>query len=90
MSTEREVVSVAGLCEMLGISTRKAYRMLDDGEIPARRAGKKWLIGRQAVLDWLANDARGKEVTPQKEDFIKQVPGTRMAESHAPGHSSHT
>ena len=51
---ERETLSVSECAAFLGISTNHCYEKLFAGEIPARRLGKKWLIGKTSLLDWLA------------------------------------
>ncbi|MEU4417358.1 helix-turn-helix domain-containing protein [Nocardia salmonicida] len=45
------VDEVAGL---LGISRGVAYQSVHDGEIPAKRIGRRWVISRAAFSAWLA------------------------------------
>lgn len=59
-TTARRTLSVSEAAEMLGVSVRTGYRMVDAGEIPAVRIGRSlrvpadWvdqvLVG--AVRDW--------------------------------------
>lgn len=52
---DRAILSPQELADLLGISIVMVYRMLKDGEIPRRRAGRKYIIPRSAVEDWLRN-----------------------------------
>jgi excisionase family DNA binding protein len=45
--------SVEELARELGISVALAYRHLNDGRIPARRLGRRFVIPRNAVQRWL-------------------------------------
>lgn len=53
----RDVLSVSELAEILGISKTSAYRLVNDGTIGCRRVGKKILIPKVCVTDYL-NSAR--------------------------------
>jgi excisionase family DNA binding protein len=33
------------------------YRLLKEGQVPARRCGKKYILLRSALLQWLSGDA---------------------------------
>jgi excisionase family DNA binding protein len=45
--------NVEELARELGISVALAYRHLNDGRIPARRLGRRFVIPRNAVQRWL-------------------------------------
>lgn len=45
--------SVDALANSLGISREKAYKSLRDGEIPSIRLGKRFIVPRAAVDEWL-------------------------------------
>ena len=56
MTDAPEMLSVADLAIILGISVRSVYRALDRGEIPARRVGDRWLISKPRIVQWLNGD----------------------------------
>ena len=51
--TPSDALTVTEAAEMLGISLPKMYEIVRMGRIPSIRVGKKIVISRQAVLDWL-------------------------------------
>ena len=42
---------------LLGVSRGRPYQLARDGVIPARRIGRRWLVPRKALHDWLDNAA---------------------------------
>lgn len=46
-------LSVADVAYCLKVSSRTVERMLQKKEILGRKAGRKWVIPRQAFLEWL-------------------------------------
>lgn len=48
-----DVISVSELCEMLDISKKLAYRLLDSQEIRSVRVGRIFRIPKAAVIDYL-------------------------------------
>ena len=58
----RMTLSVTEAAAMVGISKPKMYALLRQGIIPSIHAGKKIVIPRQAVIDWLSKgENNGKE-----------------------------
>lgn len=53
-------MSASEVAYELGVSTQKVYLMLRNGELPCKRAGKRWLIPREAFHQWLRKDVQGK------------------------------
>ena len=51
----RDVVSVAELCEMLGVGKNTAYQLLHTGKIKAVRIGKVYKISKASVIHFLKN-----------------------------------
>jgi excisionase family DNA binding protein len=47
--------SVRELAEDLNIGYQSAYKALRDGTIPSIRVGKRFIIPRSAVAEWLRN-----------------------------------
>ena len=55
-------LSVNEAAELIGISRPKVYDLLRDGTLPSIHVGKKIVIPRQAVIDWLSEgENNGKE-----------------------------
>ena len=49
-----ECLTVADTASLLKISTRSVERLLHTGEIRGRKAGRRWIIPRVNVAEWLA------------------------------------
>ena len=55
-------LSVREAAEMIGISKPKMYEMVRAGKVRSVKAGKKILISRQSLMDWLKKgDSYGSE-----------------------------
>ena len=55
-------LSVREAAELIGISKPKMYELIREGEIPSIHVGKKIVIARQALRDWLSEgDNNGKK-----------------------------
>jgi excisionase family DNA binding protein len=52
-----EIYTVREAAVLLGISAGLAYDLVRDGQIPARRLGRRWAIPRARFHDWLNNQA---------------------------------
>ena len=52
---ERATYSTGELQQILGVSRRKVYDGLNSGAIPSIRLGKRFIIPRVSVQDWLRN-----------------------------------
>ena len=51
--TDRQVFSPEEVARMLGVHANTVYSMLKAGELPALKAGRKWLISRRRFAAWL-------------------------------------
>ncbi len=49
-----DVCRVEDLAQHLNISPAAIRRALRRGDIPGRRVGKRWLVARLALVEWLA------------------------------------
>lgn len=58
----KEWLSVADICEYMGVSTFVVTRVLRSGELPAVKFGREWRVARGDFEDWL-NDRRREAVT---------------------------
>jgi excisionase family DNA binding protein len=55
-------LSVREAAELIGISKPKMYELVHSNEIPSIHVGKKIVIARQALMDWLSEgDTNGKK-----------------------------
>lgn len=51
--TENEVLTFDEFIDFLKIGRNTGYKLLNSGEIQARRLGKQWRVSRLSVLNWL-------------------------------------
>lgn len=58
--TERPTLSVAETAELLGISRWLVQQAVRDGSLPSLRLGRRILIPRARLLEWLHGDASGQ------------------------------
>jgi len=49
-----ELFSVEELCSTLNIGRNTAYRLLQNGDIPAFRVGRKWKITKEALEQYIS------------------------------------
>jgi len=52
-----DLLSVEELCEVLMIGKNSAYTLLASGELKAYRAGTRWKIPREAVIQYVKKQA---------------------------------
>ncbi|MGN0164445.1 MAG: helix-turn-helix domain-containing protein [Candidatus Ornithomonoglobus sp.] len=50
-----DILNFDEFIEILKIGRNTGYRLLNSGEIQARRLGKQWRISKTAVLNWLTD-----------------------------------
>ena len=62
----KDVLTVEEACKLLNICSSTARKYIRLGIIPSRRVGRRILIGRRALLDWVNKD-RGTE----KQDGVE-------------------
>ena len=51
----KDVLEVEDLCEILGIGRNTAYKILKNNIIPNRRIGRKYIIPKCGVINYLKN-----------------------------------
>ncbi len=49
-----DVVSVEQVTEMLHIGQVLAYKLLKDGTIKARKVGRRYIIAKKSIIDFLS------------------------------------
>jgi excisionase family DNA binding protein len=52
-----DVLTVAGVAELLQADEADVRALAESGELPARRVGADWRFAREAVLRWLARES---------------------------------
>ena len=57
VDSTKEWLSVADICEYMGISTFVVTTQLRNGTLPAVKFGREWRVNRSDFEDWL-NDQR--------------------------------
>ncbi|MEX0826031.1 MAG: helix-turn-helix domain-containing protein [Acidimicrobiia bacterium] len=50
---DKDWLSVADICEYMGVSTFVVTRVLRSGELPAVKMGREWRISRIDFEEWL-------------------------------------
>ena len=50
-------LSVREAAELIGISKPTVYQLIRENQLPCIHAGKKIVIARQALLDWMSEGA---------------------------------
>lgn len=48
-----EVLDVRAAAALLTVSTDTVYDLLNQGELPGRKVGRKWITTRSALLRWI-------------------------------------
>jgi len=48
---EKEILDIDDAARFLGIKKRTMYRLVNDGEIPAKKIGGQWRLSRTQLLD---------------------------------------
>ncbi len=60
VDSTKEWLSVADICEYMGISTFVVTSELRNGTLPAVKFGREWRVNRSDFEDWL-NDQRAQQ-----------------------------
>lgn len=54
---ERATYTVEEVAHLLDLSRNNAYRAIRDGEIPAKKVGRRWVVPRKTFHAWLEDCA---------------------------------
>ena len=49
----KDVINIKDLCEILNIGKNTAYKLLKNNDIPNRRLGKKYIIPKFGLIEYL-------------------------------------
>ena len=58
-----DILTVAQLQKMLGISRQLAYKLIGDGYIPGVKIGNAFKVPKVNVINYVLSDDTGKEVS---------------------------
>ena len=64
---DREWLSVADICDYMGVSTYVVTGQLRTGAIPGVKLGREWRVARKDFEDWI-NRQRAVNTSGSKED----------------------
>lgn len=56
---ERDVLTLEQAAELLQVSQNTLRKLIQEGQIPARKVGREWRFSRQVLLDWVACKMNG-------------------------------
>ena len=64
MDIGREWLSVADICDYMGVSTFVVTRMLRGGDLPGVKMGREWRVSRLDFEEWI-NAERHRNAAPE-------------------------
>jgi len=71
----KEWLSVADICEYMGVSTFVVTSQLRSGGLPAVKFGREWRVARQDFEDWINEQRAGGASEPSIEETAsRQAP----------------
>lgn len=72
------ILTVNELCRYLGLGRATTYKLLSNGAIPRRKLGKRYVIPRSAIDEWLKSTPCKQEPalpwTPPAKRHLKKKP----------------
>lgn len=66
MVSEKLTLTVEEMAKELGISRPHAFEQVRQGIIPARKLGRRWIISRKSLEDWLSQPTNTKKATEKQ------------------------
>ncbi|MCZ6460683.1 MAG: helix-turn-helix domain-containing protein [Actinobacteria bacterium] len=67
----KEWLTVADICEYMGVSTFVVTSQLRSGALPAVKFGREWRVARADFEDWINEQReRGDAVSEEKRDRV--------------------
>jgi len=52
---EKDILNLEEACEFLSVSERTLIKLLREEHLPARKIGREWRFGRQALINWISS-----------------------------------
>ena len=65
VNLDKEWLSVADICEYMGVSTFVVTSVLRAGELPAVKFGREWRVARQDFENWINEQRRSGATDPE-------------------------
>ncbi len=65
VNLDKEWLSVADICEYMGVSTFVVTSVLRGGELPAVKFGREWRVARQDFENWINSQRQAGAVERQ-------------------------
>ena len=81
MNIPIELLSIEDLCSTLSIGRNTAYTLLQNGEIPAFRVGRKWKITRESLEQYISE--KKNTVTKGIDTSAVSIPKIFYLPSHS-------
>lgn len=63
--TPRQVLTVEGVAELLGLNPETVRRLLNKGELPGKRIGRRWYV-RRVELEAMLTAERDPDIDSSK------------------------
>lgn len=51
---EKDILNLEEACEFLSVSERTLIKLLREEHLPARKIGREWRFGKQALINWIS------------------------------------
>lgn len=51
---EKDILNLDEACEFLNVSERTLIKLLREEHLPARKIGREWRFGKQALINWIS------------------------------------
>jgi excisionase family DNA binding protein len=68
-----DVLDVHLTAQLLTVSADTVYDLLQRGDLPGRKVGRKWLTTKTAVLKWLEQSATPRSTTAQESALARAI-----------------
>ena len=68
-----DVLDVHLTVQLLTVSADTVYDLLQRGDLPGRKVGRKWLTTKTAVLKWLEQSAPPRATTAQESALARAI-----------------
>ena len=52
---EKDILNLEEACEFLSVSERTLIKLLREEHLPARKIGREWRFGKQALINWISS-----------------------------------
>jgi excisionase family DNA binding protein len=85
-----DVLDVHLTAQLLTVSADTVYDLLQRGDLPGRKVGRKWLTTKTAVLRWLEQSAAPRSTAAQETTLARAIAHgdtTALVEAVRTGHA---